>query len=85
MGSEFCLVPRKNVSNADGNQNAIDRLSCAMLFQHVKEGEPTFAVDICIRVLGRVATGGVNEHCFFSKPPVAASHWPVCMGSNRKF
>ena len=39
--------------------------------QHLEEGEPALAIDFGVRILGRIAPGGVDQHGGVSKPPVA--------------
>ena len=61
----------ENVGDADRDDHAVDRLARAVLAQHVEKGEPAAAIGLGVRILRRVAAGGVDQHRFVGEPPVA--------------
>ena len=66
----------QNIGDADRDDHAVDRLARAVPAQHVEEGEPASAVGLGVRILGRVAPGGVDQHRLVGEPPVAIARAP---------
>ena len=56
--------------DADRDQHAVDRLGRAMAFQQVEERPPPRRVDGRVRILRRIAAGGVDQHRLIGEPEV---------------
>ena len=73
------------VSDADADQDAVDRLMAAVLFQDLQEGRPFFLIVL----LGQIAAGRVEDDGGVGKPPVAvacaADPWNFTVRPDGKF
>ncbi len=69
------ILPRhgQDVLDADGDQDAVDRLSRPAFLQQVQKREPAFLVAFGVGILGCVTSGRIDQNGFFRKPPVAVA------------
>src|SRR6185312_16201591 len=65
------LLHGGEIVEADGDERAVDRLARPRALQQLQEAGPGSGIDGLMAVLGRVAAGGVDQHRFVGKPPVA--------------
>ena len=63
----------QQVGDADRQQHAVERLPRPVPAQQIEEAEPGLAVAVRVRVLGRVAACGIEQHGLVAEPPVAVA------------
>ena len=80
------------VAERNRHDHAVERLPGTRPAQQIEEGVPACTIDRCIRILGGVAAGGIDQHGILGEPPVAepraadAGHRALShLGSQRKF
>ena len=73
MAGGFGVGLGQQVAQAHGEQHAVEGLARAVLAQQGEEALPGLAVGGGVGILGGVAAGGVDQHGFVGKPPVAVA------------
>jgi len=63
MCAQIGRTQRHQVFEADRNDYAIDRLTRPVFLEQRQKCKPAFLIGRDIGILGRVATGGINENC----------------------
>ena len=87
LGGAFFLALLHQIGQADGDEGAVDGSAAAVLFQQIQETAPSGPVNFLVAVLGGVAAGGVQQHRFVGKPPIAvagAAHPAHLAGAQRE-
>ena len=64
---------RKNILDADGDEDTIDRLPRPALLQEIEEREPAFLVAFGIGILRRIASRRIDQNGLFREPPIAVA------------
>ena len=67
----FGRILLQQVLDVDGQQNTVDGPARAALAQQRQEVVPGLGIDRAVRLLRGVASGGIDQHRFAGKPPVA--------------
>ena len=64
---------RQQIGNADGDNDAVDRLAAAILTQQADKFQPLSGILNLLALLGGVAPRGVQQDSFVREPPVAVA------------
>src|SRR5262249_24605557 len=62
---------RTDFGQCDRNDNAVEWLASAGVLEQVEKRRPASTIDPRVRVLRRIAAGGVDQHRILGEPPVA--------------
>ena len=73
MRRELARRELHHVFEADRDDDAVDRLLGPVALEELEEAEPAVLVGLGVRVLRRVAAGGIDQHRLVGEPPVAVA------------